>query len=240
MTKPMMARATDGERYRSAVANFEAVLFDWMLTLAHYPSPAEHVAEARRALSRPDEPEQVDAIVRALASARLLPDVQKAEAIEDTSTRAHHRAEHLLYERAGVDAQLASEMYSLLGRPSFHPCYPDVEPVLAALHGHGIKIGVVSDIHVDLRTHAEQFGFGSYIDAWALSYEIGVQKPDHRIFTAALDQLGADPTRTLMVGDRPTRDGAAADLGLTCLVLPAPTAVVDRGLHAVLRLVDLG
>ncbi len=210
-----------------------------MLTLAHYPAPADHVGGALRALGRPDGPDQVEPIVAAMGRARLLPEVQALEAVEDTSPEAHHRSEHTLYERAGIDARLAAEMYGLLGQPSFHPCYPDVPEVLAAIGAAGVAIGVVSDIHVDLRTHAEAFGFGEHIDAWALSYELGVQKPDHKIFNAALAGLGVEPGETLMVGDRPTRDGAAVELGLTCLVIPAPSSADDRRLDHVLRLVGV-
>jgi len=39
-----------------------------------------------------------------------------------------------------------------------------------------------------------------------------------------------------MVGDRPSRDGAAAALGLLCLILPAPAEVSTRGLDAVVAL----
>ena len=225
--------------YRADVANFEAVLFDWMLTLAHHPPPADHVAEALRRLGRPDTPDQVRAIVAAMTAAKKLPEVQQAETIEDTSTEAHHRSEHLLYDRAGIDEELADQMYSLLGQPSFHPCYPDAPQVLAELHQHGVKIGVVSDIHVDLRVHAEAFGFGRFVDAWALSFELGVQKPNRQIFNAALSSLNAAPDQSLMVGDRASRDGAAAELGLTCLILPPPTSTGDRGLDHVLRLVGM-
>ncbi|MFV1989740.1 MAG: HAD family hydrolase, partial [Acidimicrobiales bacterium] len=76
------------------------------------------------------------------------------------------------------------------------------------------------------------------IYAWALSFELCVQKPDPRIFEAALSQLGTAPARTLMVGDRASRDGAAAPLGVPCLILPPPSGVTDRGLALVLRLVE--
>jgi len=160
------------------VARFDAVLFDWMLTLAHYPSPHQHVQTAMAALGRTAVTGDVDRIVESMDRARQLPDVQAAEAVEDTSAAAHHHSEHLLYRSAGIDADLADEMYRLLGTPSFHLPYPDALPALRQLSESGLRIGVVSDIHVDLRVHAEQFGFGQHIDAWALSYELGVQKPE--------------------------------------------------------------
>lgn len=217
--------------------DFEAVLFDWMLTLAHYPSPSKHVAVAMQLLGRPADSDAVDRIVEAIAAAKNLPEIQAAEAVEDSSVEAHHYSEHLLYERAGIEPVLADQMYRLLGDPEFHPPYPDTRSVIHELSELGLRIGVVSDIHVDLRVHAERFGFIECIDAWALSYELGVQKPDPRIFQFALEELGCAPDRALMVGDRPSHDGAAAELGMTCLILPARSECLTRGLESVVRVV---
>lgn len=215
---------------------FDAVIFDWMLTLAHYPSPSDHVEIALRNLGREIDPVEISHLVGAMAKASTITEVQAAEAIEDTSAAAHHYATHLLYQSAGIETELADEMYRLLGTPGFHQPYPDASSVVAELGRAGLRIGIVSDIHVDLRAHADLFGFGDFIDAWALSFELGIQKPDPVIFQAALDQLGTDPERTLMVGDRPSRDGAAVTLGMTCLILPAPRSVTTRGLDAVVAL----
>ncbi len=168
-------------------------------------------------LGRPVDTAELGRIVESLAKARDLPEVQAAQAIADTSAAA----EHLQYRTAGIDPELADHMYRLLAR----------------LSGSGLSIGVVSHIHVDLRPHAEQSGFGQFIEAWALSFQLGVQKPEPEIFQAALGQLGTAPERTLMVGDRASRDGAAAGMGMPCLILPAPLAVTTRGLEAVIALV---
>lgn len=207
-----------------------------MLTLAHYPSKEEHVTLALQALGRPAGDGVVGELVAAMVEAENLSGVEEADVLEDTSIKAHFHSEHLLYEWAGIDNELADALYGLLGQPSFHARYPDAKGVLRALHAAGIRIGVVSDIHVDLREHGAEFGFDSFIDAWALSFELGVQKPDLRIFESALAELGCQPEQALMVGDQASRDGAAAELGLTCLILPAPAEVADRELERVLHL----
>ena len=111
-------------------------------------------------------------------------------------------------------------MYGLLGHPSFHPIYPDVAPALAAINAAGIPVAVVSDFHVDLREHARLAGIDGLVDHWIISFEHGVQKPDPSIYRIALDALGAPADATLMVGDRPSHDGAAALLGIDTLILP--------------------
>lgn len=227
---------------------FDAVLFDWMLTLAHYPTPAACVAYAMAGLGRPIDDGAVTEMVEAMERAELVPKVAAALAVVDTSEEAHRVGECSLYREAGFDEEMVDAMYRPIGAPEFHPPYADVHPTLKSLSESGYALGVVSDIHVDLRTHADLFGFGEFIDAWSLSWEQGIQKPNLQMFRTALDQLNVAPERTLMVGDRGMVDGAAAALGVTCLILPqvdrtdvdrSGRPCRDRGLSLVLDLVGL-
>ena len=75
-----------------------------------------------------------------------------------------------------------------------------------------------------------------------LSFEHGVQKPDAAMFTLALDALGVAADRALMVGDTPSHDGGAAQVGIQTYLLPGPFRpgrAGPRGLDAVLRLVGI-
>jgi putative hydrolase of the HAD superfamily len=91
--------------------------------------------------------------------------------------------------------------------------YPDAADVLRALHERGIGVGVVSNIGWDLRPVFRAHGLDPYVGTYVLSYELGVQKPDPRLFATACEALGADPGQTLMVGDDRRADGGAAALG---------------------------
>lgn len=53
-------------------------------------------------------------------------------------------------------------------------------------------------------------GLDRYVQRTVLSDEIGIQKPDRRIFDFALDATGATATTVLMVGDNPETDVAGA------------------------------
>ncbi len=222
---------------------FDTVLFDWMVTLAHYPTVEDHQAQALRLLDRPVDLEAIAQTVARIEAANELAHVREASAIEDTSPEAHHESERLLYREASIDDELAETLYGLLGTPEFHPPYPDALPVLQSLKDAGFAIGVVSDIHTNLREHAKEFGFADLIDAWSLSWEQGIQKPNLQMFKTVMDQLDCDPARTVMVGDRGVVDGAAAALGVTCLILPAVDRTLsplpDRRLSLVLDLVGL-
>ncbi|MDY7102727.1 MAG: hypothetical protein S0880_16215 [Actinomycetota bacterium] len=64
---------------------FGAVLFDWMLTLAYYPTPTEHVVLALESLGRPRDKATVGALVERLAAAGRDPEIQALKATEDVA-----------------------------------------------------------------------------------------------------------------------------------------------------------
>ena len=61
-------------------------------------------------------------------------------------------------------------------------------------------------------------GIEPLIDAAFISGDLGVRKPDPRIFNIALETLGARPSECLFVDDYPERVDAARELGI-CSVL---------------------
>ena len=80
----------------------------------------------------------------------------------------------------------------------------------------------MSDIHYDIRDHFRRHDLDRFVDAYVLSFEHGIQKPDAEMFTRALDALDVTADRALMVGDTPSHDGAAADVGIPTFILPGP------------------
>ena len=224
------------------MSDYEAVLFDWMLTLADYPDEREHVRRAHEVLGREIDADALEAIAhRLVTTAADDTDVCAAMAHADCSVAQHQEATMLHFERAGVDAELASSMYDLLGDPTFHPLYGESADVLRSLVQHGVRVAVISDIHVDLRAHAKCFEIGDLVNAWILSYERGVQKPDPTIFQLALDELDVTAEQALMVGDRASHDGGAAALGIDTMILPHRTRTATRSnrLDVVLRAVRI-
>jgi HAD superfamily hydrolase (TIGR01509 family) len=113
--------------------------------------------------------------------------------------------------------------------------YERVRRLLDGLRARGLRTALVSNIGFDLRPVLA--GHGLMVDAFALSCELGVTKPDARMFHAACDAIGVAPARALMVGD-PVAVGGAADAGLRTLLLPMTPAGTEHGLDAVLGLLD--
>lgn len=77
--------------------------------------------------------------------------------------------------------------------------------VLQGLRAGGYAIGIVSNITLRpnlLREDFERWGLSRLVDAAVFSSEVGVRKPDGRIFREALTGLSAAPEEAVFVGDR--------------------------------------
>ncbi len=79
---------------------------------------------------------------------------------------------------------------------------PGAHALLRHLHDSGTTVGVVTN---NLRSEQEEklrvTGLDGLVDHLVCSEQVGVTKPDTRIFRVALRRAGAPPQRTVMVGD---------------------------------------
>jgi len=153
----------------------------------------------------------------------------------DVSVEANREIVLRWLRDVGLDDELALAIWSLDFEEDAWPVYPDAPDVVAEIRRRGCRTVLVSDFHVDLRPFLASNGLE--LDAYVISFEHGFQKPDPRMFTTALELVGAEPHEALMVGDRISHDGGAADVGIDTLILPAPATFDPRGLDVVLRLI---
>jgi putative hydrolase of the HAD superfamily len=72
---------------------------------------------------------------------------------------------------------------------------------LARLRDAGLRLGVVSNSDGRVEEALEAAGLREYFDVVIDSARVGVEKPDPRIFRAALESLGVAPDEALYVGD---------------------------------------
>jgi FMN phosphatase YigB (HAD superfamily) len=217
----------------------QAVLFDWRGTLVVNLTDAEWVARALTALGREADDATVEAIVSAIARANGPGNRLDAPGV-DCDAALHRRTFLDVLTDAGLDPPLVDALYAVESDPRNNPYAGDVADTFAALHERGIRIAVVSDIHVDLRPSFDAAGMAGLVDVFTLSFEQGVQKPDPRMFMRTLDALRVDPAEAIMVGDRSRPDGAAVESGIPTLLLPPLRSVDDRRLHLVLALCGIG
>ena len=219
---------------------FRGVLLDWRGTLVVAPTYRWLVATTLARLGRPAAEADVERVLVALQGA----DTARVDSSQIDTDVVEHRAAYADWFRAaGLDDELAATLYAVESDVSLNAFARDVGPLLVALAAAGVRVGLVSDIHVDLRptfaTHLLPDGrsWADLVHTWTLSFELGVAKPDPAIFRAALDGLDMPASDVLMVGDRGGWDGAAVDVGITTLLLPPLVDPEDERLHRVLDLV---
>jgi putative hydrolase of the HAD superfamily len=110
----------------------------------------------------------------------------------------------------GVFDRMFEELYAHFAEPGVWALYPEARPVLDALHGR-YRLGIVSNFDRRLYPVLEHLGIRRYFDTIVISSELGIDKPDPRIFTAALATLGVTPAETIHAGDDPLQDWRAAE-----------------------------
>jgi len=81
--------------------------------------------------------------------------------------------------------------------------------VLEALHAR-FRLAIVSNFYGNLETVCRETGLAPHVDAAIDSAVVRAEKPDRRIFDAALAALGVPPRRAVFVGDSQPRDMAGA------------------------------
>jgi HAD superfamily hydrolase (TIGR01549 family) len=108
---------------------------------------------------------------------------------------------------------------------------PGLAEALAALRATGARVAVVSNSEGMLEPLFEKLGILSSFDAVIDSGKVGVEKPDPRIFTIAMDRCQASANRSLHLGDMFATDtlGARAANIRTALIDPYDHL---RGRHA--------
>lgn len=155
----------------------------------------------------------------------------------DLSREAHRGAHTGLSEYAGLSAQQAQRLYDRGVSPVAWTPYPDTAEVLRRLDELAVPTALVSNIGWEPRPVLRAYGVEDLLDVLVLSDERGVQKPDPEIFRMACADVGAEPRRTLMVGDNPDTDGAATRIGCAfALVAPVPPGARPRALLAAVGL----
>ncbi|MGW0498903.1 HAD family hydrolase [Streptomyces sp. NPDC003007] len=192
------------------------------------------LASAARAL------ESVGALPGGGDPARVPEDLAGTWPVRDQSAALHRAAYTGLSRQVPLpDPALHDALYDRHMTPAAWAPYPDAVEVLRTLRERGVPVGVVSNIGWDLRPVFRAHGLDPYVDVYVLSYEHGIQKPDPRLFATACEALGADPRKTLMVGDDRRADGGAAALGCGVhFVDHLPAADRPDGLRPVLDLVS--
>jgi len=234
------------------VTKIEAVLFDFGHTLVDFARTEDALRDAysivrdRLAGWVTDRaPPEVDELVLRIAGAvddmvgrsymeRRLEELDQVALFDEAFSAIGYRLPRdLLREVAEIDHDSFSRS---LSAPR------ETMATLERLREMSLRLGLVSNVSLlphKLREDVDALGIGRFMDTVAFSSEVGVRKPDPRIFVHALRGLGADPVHTVFVGDRVNDDVVGAQgVGMRTILTRQfrqedpgdvrPDAIVDR------------
>jgi HAD superfamily hydrolase (TIGR01509 family) len=192
-----------------------AILFDFGHTLVDFARTEDALRAAygmvRERLTEWVEdraPPEVDELVERIAGAvddmvgrsymeRRLEELDQVALFEQAFAAIGYRLPpDLLYEVAEIDHDSFS--HSLTAPAS-------TLETLASLRERGFRLGLISNLSLlphKVREDLDRLGIARYLDSASFSSEVGVRKPDARIFLRTLTALGEDPAHAVFVGDR--------------------------------------
>jgi putative hydrolase of the HAD superfamily len=204
----------------------QAITFDVGETLLRpYPSFGHLVAACCAEAGRP-LPDDATPSIEAFADDYFTALRQHGEAYS-ASEAASRRTWITLYQRFlrlhglgdAVDAVAERIFQRFLDYQSYR-LFDDALPALAACRARGFRVGIVSNWEAWLVGMLEANGVAAQVDFSIISGVIGYEKPDPRIFAAAVDAAGVAPAEILHIGDSLVSDvhGAHA-AGLQAVLL---------------------
>jgi putative hydrolase of the HAD superfamily len=88
--------------------------------------------------------------------------------------------------------------------------YPFVPDVLKALKNRGFRLGVISNWDPSAKPILKRVGILDFFEVTIISCEVGVTKPNKKIFEIALEKASVKPENCLYVGDNYYDDAVGA------------------------------
>jgi putative hydrolase of the HAD superfamily len=120
------------------------------------------------------------------------------------------------FDRVGVLHQFAdfseffSDLYYHFETAKPWLIYPDTIPTLEKLRSLNISLGVLSNFDSRLYKVLKALNLEDFFDSITISTEVGVAKPDPKIFAIALEKHDCQPENAWHIGDSQQEDYEAA------------------------------
>ena len=106
---------------------------------------------------------------------------------------------------------------------------PDALATLEELRQRGHRLGLISVCSQEVPEVWEETPFAGALDALVFSCDVGISKPDPRIYEIACERLDIEPGESLFVGDGANDELPGAErVGMTALQLRAPGEQLTR------------
>jgi putative hydrolase of the HAD superfamily len=234
--------ATHG--YPSAV-RFRGVFFDAGETLVHptpsFPELFSQVVE-RAGHRRPP----VEVVEASRAVFHRFSEAARDEEMWTTSPERSARFWKGVYARMldelSLPAQdgLRDQLYETFTDQANYALFEDVLPVLDVLDRTDAVLGIVSNFEAWLEALLARLGVVTRFPVRVISGEVGIEKPDERIYQLALDRAGLRAADVAYVGDNPEFDVfPALALGMTPILIDRNVRFPGHDGHRIGDLRDL-
>ena len=137
---------------------------------------------------------------------------------DDARTLGEMTFEEVIREILEANGIFSSELYdTIIGKrysctaEAFSHKHPGIIPMLEALKEKGIYIGLITNCYFEERDAIRKSDLFGYFDAALMSCEIGIKKPDRKVFELCAERLGVKPEECLYVGDGGSNELEAAE-----------------------------
>jgi putative hydrolase of the HAD superfamily len=179
------------------------VFFDAGNTLLRMNYPVIAHALAERGLHvTPEEVQRAEWRARV----RLDEELSRARVSTETGSTAGRYLTLILDALGVTDANLAEAMVAW--RLAYNPpvgvwniAEPRADEALQLVRAAGVGAAVISNSNGSVRSILDALGLGRHLDFVLDSAEVGVEKPDARIFQLALERARVRPSQAVYVGD---------------------------------------
>ena len=109
------------------------------------------------------------------------------------------------FRRLGVDepkaTAFADELLDPVNGGDYQTVFNDVVPALEALRGQGKRLGIISNFSPNCEALLRTAGLADYFDFFIVSGILGIEKPDPRIFEAAVTLANMPRADLVYIGD---------------------------------------
>lgn len=195
----------------------EIIFFDVYGTLAGFDPPREQIQQRAAAVFGMElDLEGIDRGYRdadhlmseqnSTAPVRLMPPEER--------DRFFARYEQLVLAGAGheVDLETAAKVWKEVRAQKYGwALFDDVVPGLERLRGADFRVAALSNMPYSEQEMCDSVGLTGHVEFAVTSGDAGAEKPDPRIFRAALQRAGVDAEKAVMVGDSISSDLSAAE-----------------------------
>lgn len=188
----------------TVVFDLGKVLLDWSPGYFYRPHFGDDEAALERFLAEVVSPEWI---------AEMDAGKPIATAIAERCSRHPDHAELIGLWRDGWTTMLRGEIAGTVA-------------ILTELRARGTRLYAITNFSTETYPHAcERFGFLSWFEHTVVSGELGIIKPDRRIFDHAIERCRLDPARSVFIDDMPANVATAQSCGFHAVRFTSPEAL---------------